>query len=83
MMPGLDRRRWLAATLGAAALPAPAAGPSTTPRAKVLRFAFPAAETGFDPAQISDLYSRTVTPHIFEALLQLRPPRAPGQAACR
>jgi hypothetical protein len=24
--------------------------------------------TGFDPAQISDLYSRTVTPHIFEGL---------------
>jgi hypothetical protein len=28
----------------------------------------PVAETGFDPAKISDLYSRTVTPHIFEAL---------------
>ena len=27
---------------------------------KVLRYAFPVAETGFDPAQISDLYSRTV-----------------------
>ena len=26
---------------------------------KVFRYAFPAAETGFDPAQISDLYSRT------------------------
>jgi ABC-type transport system substrate-binding protein len=35
---------------------------------KVLRYAFPVAETGFDPAQISDLYSRTVTPHIFESL---------------
>ena len=35
---------------------------------KVLRYAFPIAETGFDPAQISDLYSRTVTPHIFEGL---------------
>ena len=29
---------------------------------------FPAAETGFDPAQISDLYSRTVTSHIFDSL---------------
>jgi hypothetical protein len=26
------------------------------------------AETGFDPAQISDLYSRIVTAHMFEAL---------------
>lgn len=36
--------------------------------AKVLRVAFPVAETGFDPARIVDVYSRTVTPHIFEAL---------------
>jgi ABC-type transport system substrate-binding protein len=35
---------------------------------KVLRIAFPTAETGFDPAKIYDLYSRTVTPHIFEGL---------------
>jgi len=42
--------------------PAPAAPP------KVLRYAFRVAETGFDPAQIIDLYSRTVTPHIFEGL---------------
>ncbi len=35
---------------------------------KVLRYAFRVAETGFDPAQVNDLYSRTVTPHIFEAL---------------
>jgi len=35
---------------------------------KVLRYAFRAAETGFDPAQISDLYSRTITENIFEAL---------------
>ena len=36
---------------------------------KVLRYAFPVAETGFDPAQISDLYSRTVAANIFEAPL--------------
>jgi ABC-type transport system substrate-binding protein len=36
---------------------------------KVLRYAFPIAETGFDPAQISDLYSRTVAANIFEAPL--------------
>ena len=61
---------WLcAATLLAAA---PAAVPQTAASAsappKVLRVAFPVAETGFDPAQISDLYSRTITAHIFEGL---------------
>lgn len=40
---------------------------------KVLRYSFRVAETGFDPAQLSDLYSRTVTPHIFEALYQYDP----------
>ena len=33
----------------------------------VLRVPFVAAETGFDPARVSDLYSRTVAAHIFEA----------------
>ena len=33
---------------------------------KVLHYAFEVAETGFDPAQLSDLYSRIVTAHIFE-----------------
>ena len=28
---------------------------------KVLRYAFEVAETGFDPAQISDVYSRIAT----------------------
>jgi len=36
---------------------------------KVLRYAFQIAETGFDPAQLSDLYSRMVTAHIFDAPL--------------
>ena len=35
---------------------------------RVLRYSFPAGETGFDPAQINDLYSRTVTNHIFDNL---------------
>jgi len=35
---------------------------------KVLRYAFEVAETGLDPARISDIYSRTITPHIFEGL---------------
>jgi len=64
------------------------AQPATAPRVlpndgaqapRVLRYAFPVAETGFDPAQISDTYSRTVTAHLFEALYAFdhlaRPPR--------
>src|SRR5690349_15119208 len=50
-----------------AASPAPSDPPPDGPR--VLRYAFPIAETGFDPAQLSDLYSRTVTAGIFEAPL--------------
>ncbi len=37
---------------------------------KVLRYAFRVAETGFDPAQVSDLYSRTILANILEAPLQ-------------
>ena len=40
------------------------------PPAKVLHYAFRIAETGFDPVQISDLYSRTITANIFDAPLQ-------------
>ena len=42
------------------------ANPAASP--KVLRVMFNSAETSFDPARISDLYSRTVTSHIFESL---------------
>lgn len=38
------------------------------PPEKVLRYAFEIAETGFDPAQISDVYSRIVTENIFDSL---------------
>jgi ABC-type transport system substrate-binding protein len=34
---------------------------------KVLRYAFLGTETGFDPAQINDLYSAAVIAHIFDA----------------
>ncbi len=37
---------------------------------KVLRYAFPVAETSFDPAQITDLYSRTIAAGIFDAPLE-------------
>lgn len=54
----------LAAAPLAAALPARAAasGPKT------LRYAFEIAESGLDPVQLSDLYSRILTAHIFEGL---------------
>jgi ABC-type transport system substrate-binding protein len=44
--------------------PAQAADPS-----KVIRHVFPAAETGFDPAGVQDLYSATVEQMLFETLL--------------
>ena len=64
--------RWLTwAALAWAALPVFAADPPAARGAqqKVLRYAFPIAETGFDPAQVSDLYSRIVTAGIFDAPL--------------
>ncbi|HKU85995.1 MAG TPA: ABC transporter substrate-binding protein [Casimicrobiaceae bacterium] len=44
--------------------PAHAADPS-----KVIRHVFPAAETGFDPAGVQDLYSATIEQMLFETLL--------------
>jgi ABC-type transport system substrate-binding protein len=60
-------RQAAAAGLAAALLltpPAFGADPS-----KVLRYAFPAAETGFDPARVNDLYSNTINEAIFDRLL--------------
>ena len=44
-----------------------AAAPHAADAPKVLRYAFEVAESSFDPAKVNDLYSRTLTPHIFEA----------------
>ncbi len=55
----------LAALLGALVLPGAHAAEAAQ---KVLRLGLRSAETGFDPAQINDLYSRQVTAHIFEGL---------------
>ena len=55
--------------LGAAAMAAATA--AAAPALKVLRYAFPVAESGFDPAQISDLYSATLAANIFDAPLQI------------
>jgi ABC-type transport system substrate-binding protein len=38
------------------------------PGEKILRYAFEIAETGFDPAQISDVYSRIATSSMFDSL---------------
>lgn len=54
---------------GAAAWAQTSAAPNPAAAPKTLRYAFPIAETGFDPAQISDFYSRTVAANIFEAPL--------------
>ena len=68
------RRRTVVAgaALGAALprLPLAATAPEvrTPAGARVLRYAFEVAETSLDPVKINDLYSRTLTPHIFEAL---------------
>jgi ABC-type transport system substrate-binding protein len=37
---------------------------------RTLRVAFPSAETGFDPVQVQDLYSRTIISHILDAPLE-------------
>ena len=57
-----------ALSLAAAAQSAPATQPAT--ERKVLHVSFRSAEQTIDPAKASDLYSRTITPHIFEALYQ-------------
>ncbi|MED5620714.1 ABC transporter substrate-binding protein [Ideonella sp. BN130291] len=71
----------------ASAVPAADSAGAPAPERKVLRVAFRVAETSFDPAKISDLYSRNITPHIFESLyrydhlarpIKLRPLTADG-----
>ncbi|MEP7099762.1 MAG: ABC transporter substrate-binding protein [Burkholderiales bacterium] len=64
-MSTLKRKLLLGAAL-LAALASPAAA-QAAPK-KVLRYAFEVAETSVDPAKVNDLYSRTLTSHIFEGL---------------
>jgi len=81
MTSGIDRRRFAlggAALLGAGRVAPAWAETSDTPLdANVLRVLFESAETGFDPAQVSDLYSNRVIAHIFEALLGYDPLAVP------
>jgi ABC-type transport system substrate-binding protein len=61
----------LAGAVLTGALPAlaaePAAPASAASAPKVLRYAFRVAETGFDPASVTDLYSAIIIANIFEA----------------
>ena len=66
--------RWLMPALAAlvagaasAALIAPADAAQAPPETKVLRYAMRIAETGFDPAQVSDRYSNTMVANMFDA----------------
>lgn len=80
----IDRRSWTSAILGTLALPAWAAGDpkgdARSPSGSILRVSFEAAETGFDPAKVSDLYSNRVNSHIFEALYRYDPLAVPVKA---
>ena len=78
--------RVLALVLVASVLPVRGASPADAAGAeapKVLRYAMRVAETGFDPAQISDLYSSTLAANMFDALLRIRIPRPAGAPAGR
>jgi len=63
----MQRRQLLHAGLAGAVPALPVAGQAAVPR--TLRLCFTAAESGFDPAQISDSSSLRVIAHIFEAPL--------------
>jgi len=61
--------RLLAILFGAAILSISTVAPAAD---KVLRWALADVETGFDPAQVQDLYSRQIMSNIFDAPLRFR-----------
>jgi ABC-type transport system substrate-binding protein len=64
-------RRHVFGLLLAGAVPLRAAAqPDAPPAVRTLRYAFRIAETNFDPAQITDMYSRTLVQNVFEAPLE-------------
>ncbi len=67
-----------AADAGQADVGAASAAASMASPPKVLRYAFRVAETSFDPAALSDIYSRIVTGHIFEGLYGYDPLARPA-----
>ncbi len=81
MSRGIDRRRFALASAalatGTRATPAFAQASESPVGSNVLRILFESSETGFDPAQTSDLYSTRVQVHIFESLLTYDPLAVP------
>ena len=65
----MDRRRFLAAS-ATASLASAASAAAAASNDRTLRVAFPSPETGFDPAQVQDLYSSQIISHIFDAPLR-------------
>jgi ABC-type transport system substrate-binding protein len=61
----------VALAVDVAGAPADAAADAPADGTKVLRYALRVAETGFDPAQISDLYSSTMAANMFDALYEV------------
>jgi ABC-type transport system substrate-binding protein len=59
-----------AALLAAVAAPAPAVEPAGAAPPKVLRYALQKAETGLDPEQVGDIYSRELVDNVIEAPLR-------------
>jgi oligopeptide transport system substrate-binding protein len=86
MRPVNTMLRWLGAVLLLGLAPLPCASAAADPD-KVLRIAFDSAETGFDPARVSDLHSEIVNGAIFETLLTYdwlaRPAKLVPMAAAR
>src|SRR4051812_9684532 len=72
VFPRMSLKPWALATSLCLALAAGTTGAQTAPTSsappKVFHYAFNVAETGLDPAQLSDLYSRIITSNIFDAL---------------
>ena len=68
--PPSPRRRATLQALAAAPFGLPSLVNAQAPLPKVLRYAFPIAETGMDPVALSDLYSRILTANIFEGLYE-------------
>jgi ABC-type transport system substrate-binding protein len=60
------------------ALPGRAAAADAAPPKKVLRYAFRIAESGFDPAEITDLYSIVLATNIYDAPLEFAYLSKPG-----
>ncbi len=68
------RRQLLALGLGAAAWPAGSVAADPQPGTKkVFRYSFEVAETSLDPVKVSDIYSRTLTGHLYEGLYRYDP----------